>query len=43
MAAVRAFTQDQLFTGQSEAFFDTIMQLATKADAARRQVANNGD
>jgi hypothetical protein len=37
VAAVRGLTADKLFTGQSAAFFSTVMQLATAADAAVRQ------
>ena len=36
VAAVNALTNDQLFAGQSSAFFDTIMKLAVAADAAQR-------
>ena len=35
--AVKAFTDDGLFIGQSAEFFDTIAQLAESADAAHRQ------
>jgi hypothetical protein len=35
-AAVKAFTADGLFTGQSQAFFAALMTLADQADAARR-------
>jgi len=38
VAAVRALTADGLFIGQSDAFFRTIMELAVKADAAKRTV-----
>jgi hypothetical protein len=38
VAAVKAFTDDNLFKGQSEDFFDTVMRLAVRADSARRQV-----
>ena len=37
MRALNALTQDGLFMGQSQAFFDTMFQLAKDADAARRQ------
>jgi hypothetical protein len=37
VAAVRALTQDGLFKGQSQRFFDTLEQLAVAADAARRE------
>lgn len=36
-AAIQAFTDDGLFTGQSTKFFDTVQQLAEEADAARRE------
>jgi hypothetical protein len=39
VAAVNALTADQLFKGQSSQFFNTLMGLATAADAAQRQVA----
>ncbi|HEX4671139.1 MAG TPA: hypothetical protein VH279_02665, partial [Solirubrobacteraceae bacterium] len=39
VAAVNALTADQLFKGQSQQFFSTLMGLATAADAAQRQVA----
>jgi hypothetical protein len=39
VAAVKALTADQLFKGQSPQFFSTLMQLATAADAAQRNVA----
>jgi hypothetical protein len=39
VAAVRAFTADGLFQGQSREFFATIMGLAVAADAASRQVS----
>jgi len=35
-AAVTALTDDGLFTGQSQAFFDALQQLAEEADAAYR-------
>jgi hypothetical protein len=37
VATIKAFTADLLFQGQSEAFFDAAMALATAADAAQRQ------
>jgi hypothetical protein len=37
MAAVKAFTDDNLFVGQSPAFFRMIMELAEEADEARRE------
>lgn len=37
VAATKAFT-DELFTGQSQEFFDTVMALAHAADAAQRTV-----
>lgn len=36
-AAVKALTADGLFTGQTPAFLATLMQLADRADAARRR------
>jgi hypothetical protein len=36
MHAVNAQTADGLFIGQSQAFFTTLQDLATKADAAQR-------
>jgi hypothetical protein len=36
MAAVRALTADNLFKGQTPAFFRTLMRLARAADAAHR-------
>jgi hypothetical protein len=38
VAAVNALTADNLFKGQSDEFFDKVMELAVRADAARRQV-----
>ena len=39
VAAVKAFTDDNLFAGQKdEEFFDVLMDLAVKADAARRKI-----
>lgn len=37
VAAVKAFTDDGLFQGQSDAFFKLAMQLAAAADSARRR------
>jgi Ferritin-like domain len=37
-AAVKSFTDDNLFQGQSAGFFKTIMELADQADAAKRRV-----
>jgi hypothetical protein len=37
VAAVKGLTADKLFKGQSAQFFNTVMQLATAADAAARQ------
>src|SRR4051795_12337138 len=39
VAAVKALTADQLFKGQSQKFFSTLMGLARAADAASRHVA----
>jgi hypothetical protein len=36
VAAVKGLTADRLFAGQSQEFFDTIMDLAVAADAAQR-------
>jgi hypothetical protein len=41
MAAVRALTADQLFLGQSPAFFETLNDLAHAADAARRHLSGD--
>jgi hypothetical protein len=38
VATIKSFTDDLLFTGQSTAFFDLIMELAVEADAARRDL-----
>lgn len=38
VAAIKGFTDDLLFLGQSEAFFDTAPRLARAADAARREI-----
>jgi hypothetical protein len=38
VAAVKALTADKLFDGQSADFFNTVMSLATAADAAQRQI-----
>jgi hypothetical protein len=35
-AAVAAFTNDLLFQGQPQSFFNALMDLATAADAAKR-------
>jgi hypothetical protein len=40
VAAVKAFTDDNLFDGQPHAFFRKLMGLAVKADAARRNVSS---
>ena len=37
VAAVKAFTDDQLFQGQSDEFFHLLQRLAEEADAAFRQ------
>ncbi len=39
VAAIKSFTADRLFQGQSAAFFRTVMDLARQADAAQRRVA----
>jgi hypothetical protein len=36
VATIVSFTQDLLFLGQTQEFFDTVMALATAADAAQR-------
>ena len=38
VATINAFTQDQLFLGQSDEFFETVMKLAIAADSARREL-----
>jgi hypothetical protein len=38
VATIQSFVADNLFDGQSRAFFDTVMALARAADAAQRQV-----
>jgi hypothetical protein len=40
VAAVTALTNDQLFLGQSQAFFQTVMALAMAADSAKREGNN---
>ena len=37
-AAIKSFTADNLFQGQSAAFFRTVTKLAEQADAAQRRV-----
>jgi hypothetical protein len=37
MGAVKALSEDGLFRGQSEDFFDFIEELAAEADAAARE------
>jgi hypothetical protein len=39
MAAIKGFTADRLFEGQSPKFFNTVHQLAREADAAERRLA----
>ena len=38
VATITAFTADRLFLGQSDKFFDTVMELAKAADAAQRKL-----
>jgi hypothetical protein len=38
VATIKSFTADLLFQGQSKEFFDTVMDLALAADAARREL-----
>jgi Ferritin-like domain len=38
VATIKSFTADLLFKGQSQEFFDTVMDLAQAADAARREL-----
>jgi hypothetical protein len=38
-AAIKSFTADRLFEGQSSRFFTTVMKLAEQADAAQRRVS----
>jgi hypothetical protein len=40
MATVKAFTADNLFAGQPPAFFELLMDLASAAEAAQRQIDN---
>jgi hypothetical protein len=40
VAAVNAFATDRLFDGQPKKFLHTLMDLANKADAARREVSS---
>jgi len=42
VAAVKAFSDDNLFDGQGPEFFQKLMGLAVAADAARREVPQNG-
>jgi ferritin-like protein len=39
VATIKAFTEDQLFKGQTPEFFTKVMQLARAADGAERQVS----
>jgi hypothetical protein len=39
VAAIKGFTADRLFEGQSAKFFNTVRQLAREADAAQRQLS----
>ncbi len=41
VAAIKALTDDLLFEGQSEEFFETVMALARAADAAQRELQDN--
>jgi hypothetical protein len=41
VATINSFTADQLFKGQSNRFFETVMELARKADAAQRQSSDH--
>jgi hypothetical protein len=38
VAAIASFTADGLFIGQSSEFFDTLVDMATAADAAKRNI-----
>ncbi len=38
VATIESFTADKLFEGQSDEFFDTVMELARQADAAHRDI-----
>jgi hypothetical protein len=38
VAAIKGFTADRLFEGQSAKFFNTVHRLAHEADAAQRQL-----
>jgi len=42
VAAIKALTDDLLFEGQSEEFFETVMALARAADAAQRDLQKDG-
>jgi hypothetical protein len=39
VAAIKGFTADRLFEGQSAKFFNTVRELAREADAAQRQLS----
>jgi hypothetical protein len=41
VAALKAFTDDNLFDGQPPEFFRKLMRLAVRADAARREVSSS--
>lgn len=41
VATIKSFTADLLFAGQTAEFFDTVMTLATAADAAERRLGQN--
>jgi hypothetical protein len=41
VATIKSFTADQLFAGQTQEFFETVMDLAIAADAAERQLEGN--
>jgi hypothetical protein len=41
VAAIQSFVNDNLFMGQSAGFLETVMDLAAKADAAKREAGHD--
>jgi hypothetical protein len=41
VAAIQSFVNDNLFMGQSAGFLETVMELAVKADAAKREAGHD--
>jgi hypothetical protein len=41
VAAIQSFVNDNLFMGQSAGFLETVMDLAAKADTAKREADHN--